>query len=140
MVFLYPLTMKLEELPFKIGMHYEHWEFDLEVVEDNFEPEKYKYLGNEINSLLGLVITDIYLYFSWDILIKTELFFYFIHPINTYTKLKKQLINTTEVLQISSIEDAGLLFTATFKSKTGKLHYRIQLQNNIISLSISENN
>lgn len=67
--------MKLSDLPFKIGMEYEHWEFDLEpIVLDLKTPyEKYKYIKNDITEISGFKVKAIYLYFKLDILDKVEL-------------------------------------------------------------------
>ena len=66
---------ELEKIPFKIGEEYENWEFDLEVVEDEDELEKYLYIKEDIKSLFGLDVAEIYLCFNFDILKSVEFVF-----------------------------------------------------------------
>ncbi|CAA0205113.1 hypothetical protein [Tenacibaculum maritimum] len=65
--------MKLEELPFKIGMQYENWEFDLEyektTIRNNIEYVVYRYKKLERNYFLDIEIKGgIFLIFNADIL------------------------------------------------------------------------
>lgn len=64
--------MDIDFLPFQIGMHYEHWEFDLEPINGSWEYDKYVYIGSDITKLSGVEVTVIYLYFSCDILFRVE--------------------------------------------------------------------
>ena len=91
MAFLYPIVMNLEELPFKIGMQYEHWEFDLEPVEFAKQYDKYKYIKNDIPIVLDIEVKHIYLYFNWDILYKVEIIFSTVKPLGIFTVLKGML-------------------------------------------------
>jgi hypothetical protein len=68
--------MKTDFIPFKIGMEYENWEFDLEPVENTLEYDKYIYFKNDITSVFGFEVSKIFLYFSWDILVKVEIYIY----------------------------------------------------------------
>ena len=65
--------MTLEEVPFKIGMQYENWEFDLEPIETTKYYDKYEYIKGDITSIFYLDIKNIFLYFNLDILYKVEL-------------------------------------------------------------------
>ncbi|MCD9584765.1 hypothetical protein [Tenacibaculum maritimum] len=65
--------MKLEELPFKIGMQYENWEFDLELERVERSYEVYRYFKKDIKNLDGKNIQEILLYFELDILFKVEI-------------------------------------------------------------------
>lgn len=76
MVFLYPLIMRTDFIPFKIGMEYENWEFDLEPIENTLEYDKYLYFKNDITSVFGFEVSKIFLYFSWDILVKVEIYIF----------------------------------------------------------------
>lgn len=61
--------MKLDTLPFKIGMEYENWEFELDVIEDKLiGRDSYLYIGNEVTELYGFKIERIELIFCLDIL------------------------------------------------------------------------
>ena len=65
--------MKLKELPFKIGMQYENWEFDLELERVERSYEVYKYLKEDIVSINNVSVHEILLYFELDILFKVEI-------------------------------------------------------------------
>jgi len=78
-----------KNLPFQIGMQYENWELDLEVVEDKFHLEKYRYLGTDITEINGLKIIEIHLYFNLDILEKIEIKTQLPNKLNTSTLIVK---------------------------------------------------
>ena len=86
---------ELENIPFKLGMHYEHWEFELDSKEDLNELERYKYIGDGFKFLFGLEIAEIYLYFSLDILQEIEIFFCSSYPMNITLNLLLELKNIT---------------------------------------------
>lgn len=68
-VFLYPKIMKQLNTPFKLGMQYDNWEFDLEVTQDRIEHyDSYKYVGKQLNKFLNICTDEIELLFSLDIL------------------------------------------------------------------------
>ncbi|WP_116796862.1 hypothetical protein [Flavobacterium sp. 103] len=61
--------MKPLDTPFKLGMQYENWEFDLEVTEDRIEYyDSYKYVGTELNKFLNKHADETELLFNMDIL------------------------------------------------------------------------
>ena len=64
--------MIIDFIPFQIGMDYEHWEFDLEFLEDLHICEKYKYLRYDITEVLDNPVEVIYLYFNWDVLVRVD--------------------------------------------------------------------
>lgn len=62
--------MKYPDIPFKIGMEYENWEFDLEILPDRLERyDSYRYIGNEFNNILNFSTDETELIFSYDILV-----------------------------------------------------------------------
>ena len=65
--------MNIDKLPFKIGMQYENWEFDLDIIETE-RYDKYKYNKN-YDTLFELAIQDVFLTFDLDILFKVEIVF-----------------------------------------------------------------
>lgn len=67
--------MKIDFIPFQIGMQYENWEFDLDAGEDLVICERYRYIKDDILEILGVPISDIYLYFNADILVRVDLKF-----------------------------------------------------------------
>jgi len=73
--FLYPIIMDYKDLPFKIGMQYENWEFDLEPIEFAQYYDKYEYIKNDIPFVLAEKGEHIYLYFKLDILFRIEIVF-----------------------------------------------------------------
>ena len=66
--------MEIDKLPFKIGMQYENWEFDLDIIETE-KYDKYRYNKNDIKMLFGFEIKEIFLTFDLDILFKVEILF-----------------------------------------------------------------
>ena len=62
-------------MPFQLGMDYEHWEFDLDFLEDLHICEKYKYIRNDILEVLGNPIETIYLFFNCDVLVRVDVEF-----------------------------------------------------------------
>lgn len=62
--------MELKDLPFKIGMQYENWEFDLELVDTRRSYEIYKYIKGDITEINNEQVKYIHLYFELDILFK----------------------------------------------------------------------
>ena len=60
--------MKKDKLPFKIGKHYENWEFDLEPIEKEriIGFDSYIYIRELL--FLGVIPRYVELIFSWDIL------------------------------------------------------------------------
>ena len=68
------MLTSIYELPFRIGEHYENWEFDLVVEELCNSYEMYKYVKQDIKMYAGFKVTDIFLYFSFDTLFQVEVF------------------------------------------------------------------
>lgn len=67
--------MRIDFLPFQLGMQYENWEFDLDAGEDLIICEKYKYIKDDILEILGVPVRNIYLYFNADILVRVDVSF-----------------------------------------------------------------
>ncbi len=65
--------MKITEIPFKIGMQYENWEFDLELVDTKRGYEIYEYTKGDITKINGSKVEHINLYFELDILIRIDI-------------------------------------------------------------------
>lgn len=92
--------MKYPDIPFKIGMEYENWEFDLEVLPDRLGGyDNYKYIGNEFNNFLNYSTDKTELIFSLDILEVVVLSFtnrnikFYYELIKVVGKYKKKKIN-----------------------------------------------
>ena len=61
--------MKQLNIPFKLGMQYDNWEFDLEVTKDRIEGcDSYIYKGKKFNKFLNYSKYKTELIFSLDIL------------------------------------------------------------------------
>ena len=61
--------MKQLNIPFKLGMQYDNWEFDLEVTKDRIEGcDSYIYIGKEFNKFLNYSKYKTELIFNLDIL------------------------------------------------------------------------
>ncbi|AZJ36882.1 hypothetical protein [Tenacibaculum singaporense] len=61
------------KLPFRIGMQYENWEFDLELVDTKKSYEVYNYTKGDIKVFNEELIEYIHLYFELDILFKIKI-------------------------------------------------------------------
>lgn len=61
--------MKQLNIPFKLGMQYDNWEFDLEVTKDRIQGcDSYIYTGKKFNKFLNYSKYKTELIFSFDIL------------------------------------------------------------------------
>ncbi len=75
MAFLYEKIMELDLIPFKIGIQYENWEFELEPYKTTKTIDTYRYIGNK-NKILGVKAKLILLSFNLDILEEVAYYFY----------------------------------------------------------------
>lgn len=58
------------QFQFELGMEYENWEFDLEILPDRLEGyDSYRYIGNNFNSFLNYPTEETELIFSFEILV-----------------------------------------------------------------------
>lgn len=128
--------MEIDKLPFKIGVHYENWEFDLEIAEDNIELEKYKYVGSGITHLYGLKVSRIYLCFSLDILSKIEIFFCYIKNRQTYGELKEELIKNNIEINLVWERTNSVGIQALYKDYLRQIEYRVLAEKSKLSLTI----
>ncbi len=64
--------MNINFIPFKLGMQYENWEFDLEPDFETTEFDRYLYIKKDMNTLLSIPVERIYLSFNADILFMVE--------------------------------------------------------------------
>jgi len=83
--------MKIDFMPFQIGMQYENWEFDLEPIDTDTSYDKYRYFRDDINELFNLERIGIYLYFYLDILFKVEVLFDTENPGGEFIGIGEQL-------------------------------------------------
>lgn len=68
-VFLYPKVMRQLNIPFKLGMQYDNWEFDLEVTKDRVLGfDSYIYIGKKFNKFLNYSKYKTELIFNLDVL------------------------------------------------------------------------
>lgn len=96
--------MKIDFIPFRIGMQYENWEFDLDIAEDYDICEKYKYIKNDIIEILDVQVDEIYLYFNGDILVRVDIKFHtgtiphtFVNlSVKLEAKYGKQILNSND--------------------------------------------
>jgi len=97
--------MNQQNTPFKLGMQYDNWEFDLEATEERIEYyDSYKYVGTELNKFLHKRADETELLFSLDILEaviitfkdKDSQFFKNINSITARTGELKKLLSTKE--------------------------------------------
>lgn len=97
--------MDLEEIPFKIGMQYENWEFELDILPDRIKgKDSYLYIGNKITELYGFKVAKIELLFNLDILEEVR-----ITILCTYKELEKQLKLTPFKIEIKPYYNKTIL-------------------------------
>lgn len=102
--------MDLEEIPFKIGMQYENWEFDLEPVKFDGNNVTYKYIKGDIKTILGKPIKCIYLYFNFDILYRVEIVVNASNPLQIFTVLYGMLEATYGEQHIATEESLANIY------------------------------
>lgn len=57
------------KIPFKLGMEYENWEFELDIYPSRLEYyDSYKYVGTELNKFLNKYTDETELLFNLDVL------------------------------------------------------------------------
>src|SRR5690606_6063849 len=127
--------MRTDFIPFKIGMEYENWEFDLEPVENTLEYDKYIYFKNDITSLFGFKVSRIFLYFSWDILIKVEIFFYLNYPKQDFLQFIEHIEKNIEGKQIRSKDETSPI-VRTWIGEVEMLQCKLRKEEGIIFLSL----
>ncbi len=134
MVFLCPIIMDLEDLPFKIGMQYENWEFDLEPVEFAEYYDKYIYIKSDFSELLGFSVVASYLYFKLDILFKIEIFFKIDSALTYHLLAQKLRESFNEGSKVSIVNNK--LFEQFWLYKGAKFYLRNYQKQKLISLII----
>ncbi|WP_378185901.1 hypothetical protein ACE939_12395 [Aquimarina sp. W85] len=129
--------MNLEELPFKLGMPYENWEFDLDFIEVTRLYDKYKYSKEDITDLCGLTVQHIYLYFNLDILFKVEVVFKCFNPVVEFIQLTTQLENKYGKQTLDSNEDLTKLHK-TWQDSAYHLIIEYHLKPNYVYLILAD--
>ncbi|KJD33976.1 hypothetical protein PK35_04365 [Tamlana nanhaiensis] len=66
--------MKIEDLPFKLGMHFENWEFELEHEDSSETYDMFRYVKGDIKEVLDFEVADIFLYFNLDVLFQVGVY------------------------------------------------------------------
>lgn len=99
--------MRQLNIPFKLGMQYENWEFDLEVTQDRLQGyDSYIYTGKKFNNFLN------------------------------YSKFKTELIFNLDILEalMISFENKNLIYFESLNQTLSKELTRINLEiiNNIV--------
>lgn len=110
---------ELEKIPFKIGEDYENWEFDLEVVEDEEELEKYLYIKEDIKTIFVLDVAKIYLCFNFDILKSIELYFKSNSPSQDYHRLSNTVSGHKLDLELNVLFKNDKLCLTIAEDKSG---------------------
>jgi hypothetical protein len=106
-VFLYPKVMKQLNIPFRLGMQYDNWEFDLEVVQDRIIGcDSYIYIGKKFNKFLNYSTDKTELIFSLD---KLEAVLITLKKSNSYFNELSEIINLklncfSEVLENNEVK------------------------------------
>lgn len=87
--------MKQLNIPFKLGMQYDNWEFDLEVTKDRIEGcDSYIYVGKKFNKFLNYSTDKAELLFRLDVLEAVILRFTY-RNIKFYYELLKAINKST---------------------------------------------
>lgn len=110
--------MKYPNIPFKIGMEYENWEFDLEILPNRLEGyDSYRYVGNEFNNFLNYPTEETELIFSYDILVAVIIKFKYESSICRRKLSNYAQDNNIHIVEVGAI---GSLFFLISKSKIKK--------------------
>lgn len=127
--------MKIDFIPFQIGMQYENLEFDLEPIELDIKLpyDKYVYFKKDITELFGVEVQSIYLYFNLDILFKVEVIFKPKKPVQEFIHLATQLEKKYGNQVLSSSEDL-LKLSKTWKDPKKHLIVEHHFKSNKIHL------
>ncbi|MEZ4801145.1 MAG: hypothetical protein R2797_00115 [Gelidibacter sp.] len=97
--------MKIDFIPFQLGMQYENWEFELDILPDRVKgKDSYLYTGNEVTTLYGYKVAKIELLFNLDILEEIR-----ITISCTYKELEKQLKLTSFKIEIKPYSNKTIL-------------------------------
>lgn len=118
--------MKQLNIPFKLGMQYDNWEFDLDITKDRVVGyDSYIYIGRKFNNFLNYPTDETELIFSLDILEVVVLSFtsrnikFYYELIKVVEKYKKKKINYHNNYMVFLISNN--LIEINYDSKTKKI-------------------
>ncbi|WP_420572945.1 hypothetical protein [Kordia sp.] len=127
--------MKIDFIPFQIGMQYENWEFDLEPINLSFKIsyDQFIYFKKDIKELFGIEIQDIHLYFNLDILFKVEIIFKSKNQVQDFIYLATELEKKYSRQVLVSKNDK---LTKTWKDPKKHLIIEHNFKNNQLKLMV----
>lgn len=119
MVFLYPIVMKKDKIPFKIGMQYENWEFNLDILPDRIKGlDSYLNIDESLNTFLNVRTDKTELIFSLDIL-EGVIITFENRTLYFYKELKEMIL-----LDLEKLGGLDIMFSSECEDYSNKLaHY-----------------
>jgi len=129
--------MKIDFIPFQLGMDYEHWEFDLQFLEDLHICEKYKYIKHDITEVLSNPIEVIYLCFNCDMLVRVDIEFQNFGIPMTFVNIVASL-EEKYGKQVLSTNPENTLIQKLWKDPEKKLIFQHDLKSNTIKLVLTK--
>lgn len=121
--------MKKDKIPFKIGMQYENWEFNLDILPDRIKGlDSYLNIDESLNEFMNIHTDKTELIFSLDILEGVVITFenrtlYF------YKELKEMILSDLEKLG-----GLDIMFSSECEDYSSKLAYCVSYKDNTVYL------
>lgn len=129
MVFLYPIVMKKDRIPFKIGMQYENWEFNLDILPDRIKGlDSYLNIDESLNTFLNVHSDKTELIFSLDIL-EGVIITFENRTLYFYKELKEMILSDLEKLG-----GLDIMFSSECEDYSNKLAYCVSYKDNTVYL------
>ena len=130
--------MKIDFIPFQIGMQYENWEFDLDPIDSFSNYVKYELVKKDSIRLFKHRLNRIVLYFNLDILFGVEMFIDSTNPLQSFSDLAKILVKELGNKELVINENLTII-TLTWKDQKKSLILEYSFKLNQVILILVEN-
>ncbi len=121
--------MKKDKIPFKIGMQYENWEFNLDILPDKIKGlDSYLNIDESLNTFLNVRTDKTELIFSLDIL-EGVIITFENRTLNFYKVLKEMILSNLEKLG-----GLDIMFSSECEDYSNKLAYCVSYKDNTVYL------
>jgi len=121
--------MKKDKIPFKIGMQYENWEFNLDILPDRIKGlDSYLNIDQSLNTFLNVHTDKTELIFSLDIL-EGVIITFEDRTLFFYKELKEMILSDLEKLG-----GLDIMFSSECEDYSNKLAYCVSYKDNTVYL------
>src|SRR5690606_25100908 len=121
--------MKKDKIPFKIGMQYENWEFNLDILPDRIKGlDSYLNIDESLNTFLNVHIDRTELIFSLDIL-EGVIITFENRTLYFYKELKEMILSDLEKLG-----GLDIMFSSEGEDYLNKLAYCVSYRDKTVYL------